>query len=270
MATASVAVEAAVHDVERLLKVLKKTKSKQVRSSDELTLAKATASAWFENYRSAVEAGVAASSDLTTVDSAYREIFETSHKHGARSKYLAVLSTLRRALIQLRTERMAAGLVVTTATSDQSPDFSPLVADPVMQAILLSRWNECLLCLRARASLAATVMMGGLLEALLLARINAEANKTPIFTARSAPKNPRTNTAKPLGEWMLNDFIQVLSELRWITVSASAVGSVLRDYRNYVHPQKQLSHNMHLTPADADLFWEVTKNISRQIVVSAP
>lgn len=270
MATATAAVEAAINDVERLRRVLKKTKSKQVRSSDELTLSKATASAWFENHRKSVGAGVAASADLAAVDSAYREIFETSHKHGARSKYLAVLSSLRRALVELRTECMAAGPVVTTATSDQPPEFSPLIGDPAMQEILRSRWNECLLCLQAKASLAATVMMGGLLEALLLARINAEANKAPIFTARSAPRNQRTDATKPLGEWMLNDFIQVLSELRWITVSASAVGAVLRDYRNYIHPQKQLSHNMHLTPADAELFWEVTKNIIRQIVKPPP
>jgi hypothetical protein len=38
----------------------------------------------------------------------------------------------------------------------------------------------------AGAPLAATVMIGGLLEGLLLARILHEANKTPIFTATAA------------------------------------------------------------------------------------
>jgi hypothetical protein len=45
---------------------------------------------------------------------------------------------------------------------------------------------------------------------------------------------------------MLKDFIDVVHELGWITVSAKDVGAVLRDYRNYIHPQKQLSHNVHL------------------------
>jgi MrcB-like, N-terminal domain len=41
-----------------------------------------------------------------------------------------------------------------------------------MKVILERRWNECQRCLRARAPLAATVMMGGLLEALFVARAN--------------------------------------------------------------------------------------------------
>jgi hypothetical protein len=268
MANATAALEAAMSEVDRLRRILKKTKTRQVRSTDERALAKATASAWFANHRSSVES-VFAASELDTVDDAYRTILENSDRHGARPKYVSTLAALKRELIRLRTECLRAK-PHRTSTSDQAPDFSPLIADPAMQQILISRWNECLLCLTAQASLAATVMMGGLLEALLLARINRENDKSAIFTAKAAPKNPKTKATKPLGEWMLNDFIQVLSEIKWITVSATAVGAVLRDYRNYIHPQKQLSHNMHLTPQDASLFWEVTKNIARQVVTKAP
>jgi hypothetical protein len=115
-----------------------------------------------------------------------------------------------------------------------------------------------------------TTSVGGLLEALLLARINREKDKSAVFKAKAAPKIAKTGTVKPLADWMLNDFIQVLSELKLITVSATAVGAVLRDYRNYIHPQKQLSHGVHLTPEDASLFGEVTKNIARQLVMSSP
>ncbi len=266
MATAADAIDRAIADSERLRKILKKTKTPQVRSFDERALAKATASTWFSNYRNSI-LNFASSNSINAVDDYYRTILESSDRDGARSKYLTTLSILKLALIKMRTEALAFN-PVTTATTDQPPDFSPLISDPEMQKVLLSRWNECLLCLLINASLAATVMMGGLLEALLLARINREADKSAIFTAKTAPKNSKTQSPKPLGEWMLNDFIQVLSELKWITTSATAVGAVLRDYRNYIHPQKQLSHNLHLTPADASLFWEVTKNIARQVISS--
>jgi hypothetical protein len=262
MADATSALDAAIGDVDRLLRVLKKDKARQVRSTDECALSKATASAWFKGHRAHVEPAL---SDLNTVDEAFRVILESSDRHGARSKYLSTLKALKADLIRLRSESLQAR-PAKVATNDQPPDFSPLIADPVMQRILISRWNECLLCLSAEAALAATVMMGGLLEALLLARINREKDKSAIFTAKAAPKNPKAKTVKPLSEWMLNDFIQVLSELGWITVSATAVGAVLRDYRNYIHPQKQLSHNIHLQPDDASLFWEVTKNIARQVI----
>lgn len=268
MAWAPPAIDSAIAEVERLRRVLKKSRMVQVRSSDERALAKATASAWFSNHRGALET-ILPGSAFDAIDAGYKNLLEASDRHGARSKYVSTLGALKQHLIRLRTECLAAK-PLPTSTSDQPPDFSPLIADAAMQKILITRWDECLLCLNAKASLAATVMMGGLLEAILLARVNRESNKAPLFTAKAAPKSPKTGTVKPLGEWMLNDFIQVLSELKWITVSATAVGAVLRDYRNYIHPQKQLSHSMHLKPEDAGLFWEVTKNIVRQVIAGAP
>ena len=64
----------------------------------------------------------------------------------------------------------------------------------------------------------------------------------------------------------LNDYISVAHELGWITVSAKDIGHVLRDYRNYIHPQKQLSENVSLGPEDAALFWDISKGISRQLL----
>ena len=68
---------------------------------------------------------------------------------------------------------------------------------------------------------------------------------------------------------MLSDYIKVAHEMSWVSVSVKDVGEVLRDYRNYIHPYKQLSHDVHLNSEDAQLFWEVCKNITRQLVQSA-
>lgn len=108
-------------------------------------------------------------------------------------------------------------------------------------------------------------MVGGLLEGLLLARINRESNKAPIFTAAAAPKD-RQNNPLSLRDWTLQDYIGVAHELGWITVAAKDVGVVLRDYRNYIHPQKELSHGVSLTTPDAQILWEAGKSISRQLL----
>jgi hypothetical protein len=268
MQVALSALDAALGEVDRLRRTLKKNSSQvQVRSLEERAQAKSTALAWFNNHRAAVAAHLG-DSYLTDSDAAYKALLESSARHGARGKYLTELGALKANLVNLRTDCLAPR-PARTGTRDDPPDFSPLIADVAMQAILLERWNECLLCLGADASLAATVMMGGLLEALLLARINREGNKAPIFMAKGAPKDKQGAT-KPLGEWMLQHYITVVYELKWISVSARDVGAVLRDYRNYVHPFKQLSHGVHLTPDDAKLFWEITKTITRQVVASVP
>jgi len=94
-----------------------------------------------------------------------------------------MLKQIGDALIKLRSDnlvRLSAATTPAASTSDIPPDFSKLIADPQMQQILKGRWIECTSCIAANAPLAATVMMGGLLEGLLLARINRETNKAPI------------------------------------------------------------------------------------------
>jgi hypothetical protein len=92
-----------------------------------------------------------------------------------------------------------------------------------------------------------------------------EPNKAPIYTAAAAPKDKLGKTLT-LKDWTLQDYIGVAHELKWITVAAKDVGVVLRDYRNYIHPQKELSHGISLTPDDAAILWECAKCISRELL----
>jgi hypothetical protein len=136
-----------------------------------------------------------------------------------------------------------------------------------MRGILGERWKECVRCVEANAPLAATVMMGGLLETLLLGRINRESNQAPIHTAKAAPKD-RSGKTLQLREWGLKDYIAVAHELKWITVSAREVAGVLRDFRNYIHPHKQHMHGVNLSRDDAALLWGVSKSIAVQVLKS--
>jgi hypothetical protein len=135
-----------------------------------------------------------------------------------------------------------------------------------MRQILENRWKECQKCLSAEAALAATVMMGGLLEALFLAKINSLTDKAPVFKTAKAPKDKASGNPLQLKDGGLKDYIDVSHELKWITVSAKGVSEVIRDYRNYVHPNKELSHNIDISQDDAKLFWEISKQLARQIL----
>lgn len=137
-----------------------------------------------------------------------------------------------------------------------------------MQSILTRRWNECTLCLGCGADLAAVVMMGGLLESLLLARVNQTADKTPIFTAACAPRDSAGKSLK-LRDWTLNDYIHLARELKWIGEVAKDVSGVLRDYRNYIHPSKELANQINLTSRDTALMWTIFVTLTDQILKSA-
>jgi hypothetical protein len=176
------------------------------------------------------------------------------------------LKACRKRLIELRSKL---ALVDTSKISqnDEPPKFDPLASDKAMQDILARRWQETIRCIQAEAYLAATVMMGGLVEALLMARVEHLTDKRSVYTAMKAPKDKAGKTL-PQKDWTLRDYIDVAHELSWITQSAKDVGEVLRDYRNYVHPYKEYSRKIKLAKNDAVIFWGVAKSIANQIIES--
>ena len=81
------------------------------------------------------------------------------------------------------------------------------------------------------------VMAGSILEAILHDCLTADAAiKSKALAAKNAPKKDLTK-----GEWRLDDLIQVAVELKLLPSDrADAIDTVLRDYRNFVHPMKEV------------------------------
>lgn len=238
-----------------------------MRSQEERLLIKATALTWFETHRPIV-AGLIDAQLLEEVDSQFKAVLEGSDHATMRLRYDKSLKTARDGLSKLRHHCVTAPENRTKTTTDDPPDFSLLIGHPPMQQILVRRWKECSGCVVGNAPLAATVMMGGLLEALLFARVNKEPNQKAIFGSTKSPKDKTTGKTLPLKEWSLKHYIDIGHELGWISQSAKDVGVVLRDYRNYIHPSKELSHGIQINKHDASLFWEITKSISIQLIAS--
>ena len=110
--------------------------------------------------------------------------------------------------------------------------------------------------------------MGGLLEALFVARANLLTNKAALFKAKSTPMDFKTKKPLALTEWTLRPYIDVAAELGWITSSGKDVAAILRDYRNYIHPEKERAHGVNLNEHDSSMFWDVTKSLARQLLAS--
>ncbi len=260
------ALDAAMKEAARLRQSIRTGKGPQLRSAEDRDLAKATALAWFNTHRPAL---IPLVDDLVLqgADKCYTAVLSASDRASARRTYDAALKKVGRRLSELLTKHVVPAATKAAAPSPLGPppSFAKLVTDSAMQAVLARRWEECNACIRARAPLAAIVMMGGLLEALLLARINAEPNPARIFSAKAAPRD-KTGKTQSLKDWMLRAYIDVAHELGWISQSAKDLGAVLRDYRNYIHPYKEHSHGVVLTPADATLLWDVARSIAKQLV----
>lgn len=256
-------IDAAILEIDRARKLLAKVHTPQVRNAEHRDFLKATALSWFRTHRTCVIAIVP--SDLVeAVDQPYRRALDASERHSAKSTFVKAFDEAKRALVAAR----GATLVVASTNSslDDPPDFSPLASDATMRTILERRWHECLRCKNAGAPLAATVMMGGFLEALFVARANKLVDKGVLFSTNKTPLDSKTKKALDLRDWTLAPYIDVGHALGWISRSAKDVAAILRDYRNYVHPEKERSHGISLTEDDASMFWEVAKSLSRELL----
>jgi hypothetical protein len=256
-------IEAAIAELERVRKLLARIRARQIRSAEQRDFLKATALSWFRTHRDSL-ATVLPKDAIETVDEPYRTILEATERSSTKSTYVAAVRQAKSALVDARNDVLVAA--PSTRTADAIPDFGPLAADEHMQAILARRWEECTRCLRASAPLAATVMMGGLLEALFVSRANKLADKSALFRSKAAPIDPKTKKALDLRQWTLAPYIDVGHDLKWISRSAKDVAAILRDYRNYVHPEKERAHGVTLSVDDAAMLWEITKTLSKELL----
>lgn len=255
------ALHQSIQDVQGIRASMRRKSSKQVRGAERSSV-REVALRWTSTHRPKVVSALSAR-ELEVVDQLFGTILDASHKDASRRRYLNNLKIIQEMLAHLRSVNMVR--LASTHTMDTPPDFSKLISNPSMLRILVKRWNECVTCVNSGAPLAATVMIGGLLEGLLLARVNRESSQKAIFTAKNAPKD-RNGQPLALREWTQSSYVAVAHELGWISVAAKDISVVLRDYRNYIHPQKELTHGVSLEPSDAQVLWEVGKGISRQLL----
>ncbi|MCU1248850.1 MAG: hypothetical protein JWQ49_1879 [Edaphobacter sp.] len=258
--------EAALGEIGRLQKLVSKGRSRQVSSAGEIDVVKAHAQTWFRTRRPILVASLGEPS-LQEVDEAFREILSATHRATSRTRYIALLKLLRRLFSALQADKAIelSSPIEPSNTSDAPPSFGAIAADAEMQRILISRWEECVASVGYGLPIAATVMLGGLLEAVLIARINKLPDQSTIFKAKAAPKD-KAGTVLKLREWTLNHYIDVANEVGWISDTYKDVGAVLRDYRNYIHPYKEYQHKKTLTPDDAKVLWEIGKTMMRQVL----
>jgi hypothetical protein len=149
----------------------------------------------------------------------------------------------------------------------KAPDVSELTKVlPELKDIIEDRWLEAQKCQHAGAYLAAIIMMGSVLEALLLARVSsrpAVANR-----ASAAPKD-RAGSVRAFHDWNLSALIDVAAEVGWIKVDRKNFSHALRVSRNVVHPWEHVSTRADFDSASAEMSWLALKAAVNDLKLSA-
>jgi hypothetical protein len=258
----------AIREIDKLRKHLHKPGAKQITANADCDLIRAYSLAWTNNHRRQVQ-DVLSADQLSQCDALYEKLHTATYRATSRVAYLGGLKTLREELLELQRQAFSQPNPLAAL---RIPDFSRLVQNAEMAGLIQSRAREVVETLD-KAPLGASIMMGALLEALFLARINVLPEKRPLFSLKSTPRD-KSGKARELKEWGLNDFIDVSHEMGWIRKPLKDISMVLRDYRNIIHPVKELALMMELktdvlvNADDAKMFWRVFCELSDQIAAS--
>lgn len=146
-----------------------------------------------------------------------------------------------------------------------APNFASLNLDLGVGELLRDRWNEAQVCVDRKAYLAATILMGSLLEGMLfgvLQRKPKEANQ-----ATNAPKDSKTGAIKHFSAWTLSEMIDVAHNLGWINLNVKKFSHALREFRNLVHPYAQLATKAQPDNDTCQISWLVVQAAVNQLAL---
>ncbi|MCH7386580.1 hypothetical protein MMO39_04600 [Acinetobacter modestus] len=98
----------------------------------------------------------------------------------------------------------------------------------------------------------AVVMCGSIIESILYDVLSQINNINKVNSSKKAPKNNSGIIEINSGKWKLINLIEVAVDIGVLPAQrAASIDQVLRDYRNFVHPQKEIKSKHPCTEAEA-------------------
>ncbi len=141
-------------------------------------------------------------------------------------------------------------------------NIEDLRVDAVISGFLQSRINEVQAIRRDKAPLATIFLLGSTLEGILIAVACIDINR--FMSAPAAPKDKSQNVLK-IQDWSLNSLIDVAHQIGMLNLDVKKFSHVLRDFRNYVHPYRQMSEDFNPDQDTVDICWQVFKAAVSQL-----
>ena len=134
------------------------------------------------------------------------------------------------------------------------------VEDVELRMILLRDFKECAIAICAGQEKSAIVMCGSMIEALLLASIQ-KANINKYDVGETNPRNNSTTNIKKVTDMGLNELLYVADKERIIQKGNYHLSQYVRDYRNAVHPAKEIRGKQDISKENAILMWNALKRV---------
>lgn len=139
------------------------------------------------------------------------------------------------------------------------------IQDAELRSIIQRDLRECAIAVIAKQDKLATIMCGSIAEALLLYKITEKKIEKYDVT----PVNPRRQNASnvPVKDMMLNELLHVAHQEHILDAANYHLGHYLRDYRNMIHPSKELRAKEDINHENVITMWSVLVRLISYICV---
>jgi hypothetical protein len=141
-----------------------------------------------------------------------------------------------------------------TAPLSLRADLAEIVHDTALTELLRKRLDEARTCREYGAPLSSVIMLGSVLEGVL--HDVALQHQAEAYRCQLAPKN-QNGTPRPISRWMLVQLVDVAHACGWIDLDAQRFCHELREYRNMVHPVRELADMHHPDEDTVAICWNV-------------
>ncbi|MEI0611868.1 hypothetical protein [Brachyspira pilosicoli] len=137
---------------------------------------------------------------------------------------------------------------------DVQNNIKKIILDEKVLNLLVRRLEEIKKTIQYKIPFAAIMLSGSALEGILLyAAYKFELN---FKQSKLCPKNDN-NRVKGFNNWTLNELIDVAYDIGLLTDDVKRLSHNLREFRNYIHPDKELKNNYSPNIKSAKIFVQI-------------
>lgn len=192
--------------------------------------------------------------DISEVKPGLLQPFYALHyySHGDYYRKEGLLTRLNTDLAFLEAEQESDAPAAFVSTEDFA-----FAHDEALRKIIVRDYKQLEKVLATEAWKAVIVLCGGLIEGLLLDLLERDAT-----AARQSVKAPKEGN---LRRWDLNDLINVAADLKKLPTGIDRLSHSVREYRNLVHPGRELSSDLRVEPEEARIAVEVLRIVVREL-----
>lgn len=145
----------------------------------------------------------------------------------------------------------------------ETPTFN-FIQKKELIPILIRDYIEVVTCIKSECWKSAIILCGSAIEAILYDLLKQ--NESAALSSKAAQKYK--GSVSPLEEWKLNSLINTASELFLVSKGVEGLSHTAREFRNLIHPLKEVTENYKLEKEEAENAVTTLKILIRDLITS--